>query len=150
MENQPLIQVNFQNQSIDCILHDDKPHVSVKSLCDGIGIDANRVRPELIEKLIAYQKECFIVLHDYFHQQPQPTQPQTLPQPVNLDVAKHLNALLLQLSGNKFVIVNEMDLFGVVRGAKALKHNLANLTEIIGLVEEQVENICQTVGYKFD
>lgn len=30
------------------------------------GIDANRVKPELKEKLIRYQKECYEVLWDYW------------------------------------------------------------------------------------
>lgn len=32
------------------------------------GIDANRVKPELKEKIIAYQKECYRVLADHFTQ----------------------------------------------------------------------------------
>ena len=31
-----------------------------------VGVDVNRVKPEIKDKLIAYQEECFDVLHDYW------------------------------------------------------------------------------------
>ncbi|SER73926.1 phage antirepressor N-terminal domain-containing protein [Giesbergeria anulus] len=38
------------------------------------GVDVNRVRPELRDKLMVYQRECFDVLFQHFMPQPAPTQ----------------------------------------------------------------------------
>lgn len=42
------------------------------------GVEPNKVRPEIKDKLIEYQRECFSVLHDYWAKKSQPT-PASLP-----------------------------------------------------------------------
>lgn len=42
------------------------------------GVEPNKVRPEIRDKLIEYQRECFTVLHDYWAKKSQPT-PASLP-----------------------------------------------------------------------
>lgn len=39
------------------------------------GVDVNRVKPAIKEKLTTYQRECFDVLDAHFNKKPQPTQP---------------------------------------------------------------------------
>ena len=42
------------------------------------GIDSSRVRDEVREKVILYQRECYRVLYDHFHRPPPPLAPQPL------------------------------------------------------------------------
>lgn len=42
------------------------------------GVEPNKVRPEIKDKLIEYQRECFTVLHDYWAKKSQPA-PASLP-----------------------------------------------------------------------
>lgn len=42
------------------------------------GVDAGRVKPEIRETLLMYQRECFQVLADYWHKRSQPAEPVNL------------------------------------------------------------------------
>lgn len=47
------------------------------------GVDARRVKPEIRERLLTYQRECFRVLNNHFNQ---PKQTIKLPAPANADI----------------------------------------------------------------
>lgn len=47
------------------------------------GVDAKRVKPEIRERLLTYQRECFRVLNNHFNQ---PKQTIKLPAPANADI----------------------------------------------------------------
>lgn len=47
------------------------------------GVDAKRVKPEIRERLLTYQRECFRVLNNHFNQ---PKQAIKLPAPANADI----------------------------------------------------------------
>ena len=47
------------------------------------GVDANRVKPEIRERLLTYQRECFRVLNNHFNQ---PKQTIKLPAPANANI----------------------------------------------------------------
>lgn len=47
------------------------------------GVDARRVKPEIRERLLTYQRECFRVLNNHFNQ---PKQAIKLPAPANADI----------------------------------------------------------------
>lgn len=116
-DNTALVAVPFNGQYVVAAVHNGKPYVAMKPICENIGlqweaqykrikrhpvmlqgmsmidmpsnggiqqtaclpldmlngwlfgIDASRVKPELREKVIRYQLECFKVLHDHFMRQ---------------------------------------------------------------------------------
>lgn len=47
------------------------------------GVDARRVKPEIKDRLLTYQRECFRVLNNHFNQ---PKQTIKLPAPANADI----------------------------------------------------------------
>ncbi|WP_280565114.1 phage antirepressor N-terminal domain-containing protein, partial [Chromohalobacter sp. 48-RD10] len=65
------------------------------------GIDTNRVKPEIREKLVEYQAECFDVLSDYW-QKGQATNPRTTP-----DERAGLRAAVTMLTTKKSLMHND-------------------------------------------
>lgn len=80
------------------------------------GIDSSRVKPELRERVLAYQRECYDVLADHFLGPRTSAQPSHAPDPIedsNLRVEEH-----------KLALVREMRLIGGPAKAHALWRKL--------------------------
>lgn len=124
MTQNQLVTVEFHGQSILAVLHDGKPYLAMKPICENIGlqweaqqkriqrnpvlkstmsimnmvaedgkqremiclpltmlngwlfgVDVNRVNPELRDKLMVYQRECFDVLAHHFMPAQRPHNP---------------------------------------------------------------------------
>lgn len=101
---------------IDITASDNKTYKTVclpLSMLNGwlFGVDANRVKENVREKLITYQKECFQVLHDYWfnNQTPQPVITSPAPQPL-----KVADLPVMEYQGRRVIISrNLMNVFGL-------------------------------------
>lgn len=116
MNKNDIAYVNIHGNPVPTVLHNGKPHVGMKALCEQMGlqweaqlkrinrdnhlkatmsimdivatdgktremvclpldmingwlfgIDAGRVKPEIRERVLAYQRECYVVLYNYWH-----------------------------------------------------------------------------------
>lgn len=97
--------------------------------------------------------EVFEALEDnYFRrQQPQPIAQEqlanTLPAPINTETLKQLNALFFQLSGKKSIMVNESDLFNLLRRTKAFETQITELANYAQHLNKSIQIVMDQVGY---
>jgi hypothetical protein len=93
-------------------------------------VNAERVKPEIREKIIRYQEECFVVLHDYWHkgaaihEEARPRIETEQPDPARL-AESLMQALIASLTGRQGEKIDDLGVEIVAR-LQDLQDSLAN------------------------